>query len=261
MHSMGRSTTPLASFFCVYRKVLVLGELTGLALCPHPPPVFECLVLTSVLPSVLCTNLGCSFSPFCFTARKRRWTPLAVCWTRSTSSTPAGKTAAKQGLESQAFYRHLHVRPFLRLRHPLGIYTNTSMHSVLSYAIYYPTCRTPACFFFSSKNDCAAKPPPCYVRNLLRLSGKGKAASRHHTTPPHAHIAPTDGTAVNPCFRGFCWYIFFAFAVSRGRLASTKAILAEGDPLLKSSEGIMRLMAAAVISMARAQRCGVPRTR
>lgn len=41
----------------------------------------------------------------------------------------------------------------------------------------------------------------------------------------------------------------------RGRLADTKAALVTGESQLKSSEGVMRLMAAAVMSMARAQRC------
>ena len=38
------------------------------------------------------------------------------------------------------------------------------------------------------------------------------------------------------------------------RLAGVRTAMAAGDPLLKSSEGVMRLMAAAVMSMAKAQR-------
>ena len=41
----------------------------------------------------------------------------------------------------------------------------------------------------------------------------------------------------------------------RSRLADTKSAVAGGDPLLKTSEGIMRLMAASVMSTSRAQRC------
>ena len=41
----------------------------------------------------------------------------------------------------------------------------------------------------------------------------------------------------------------------RDRLAGIKSAVAQGDPLLKSSEGIMRLVAASVMSTARAQRC------
>ncbi|CAM9666023.1 unnamed protein product, partial [Ectocarpus sp. 8 AP-2014] len=44
---------------------------------------------------------------------------------------------------------------------------------------------------------------------------------------------------------------------ARHRLADTRAAVANGDPLLRSSEGIMRLIAAAVMSTARAQREGV----